>query len=237
MEPQAESGMSKRAAYTRLVEARKACDACAQLENPARIENGDLDSEEIGPYSRWLGDLGAALLIVAQDFADVASFRKYGGQPGARVPTNLALVQLLEAAGIGVSTPPDTMAKSGVFLTNAVLCMKSGGMQAGISPACFRQCGERFLNPMIRLVQPRVVVGLGVRAWRSILASFQVPGRVSFRDAVVSRVVHEVAGGIKVAAAYHPSPSVRNTHRPLRAQLEDWRWIGTFAVKEGDGIA
>ena len=227
--------MSIAAAYTKLVESRKACDACAELKNPARIDDGVFDSQDIGPYTRWLGDLEAKLLIVAQDFADTESFRKYGGRPGARVPTNLTLVRLLEAAGIKVAAPPEEVNDAGVFLTNAVLCMKSGGMQTRISSACFERCGTRFLKPTIMLLQPRVVVGMGTRAWRSILDSFNVRARVSFRDAVSKRVVHEVSNGVSLVAAYHPSPSVQNTHRSLNAQLEDWRWIGSLLGGQMEG--
>lgn len=95
----------KQPAYEKLVAARKACHVCEArgLTNPASFP--DLDSDRIGPYSRWQGNLDAELMVVAQDFADANTFKRLGGWPGPRVRTNLALVDLLRAAGIDVTAP------------------------------------------------------------------------------------------------------------------------------------
>ncbi len=59
---------SKHEAYERLVAARKACKRCRpRLANPAYIAEGHLDSAEIGPYSRWQGNLYAPIVVVGQD--------------------------------------------------------------------------------------------------------------------------------------------------------------------------
>ena len=54
--------------YFQLVEARKACTACAGLSNPSTFHEGEFDSAQIGPWSRWQGNLNAAVMIVGQDW-------------------------------------------------------------------------------------------------------------------------------------------------------------------------
>jgi hypothetical protein len=145
----------KNRTYNELVTVRKDCRACPQLVNPAVAANGELDSDRIGPYSRWQGNLHSDLVVVGQDFADVETFARVGGWPGENVGTNLTLVELLAAAGFTISPPCRGISSDQVFFTNAVLCLKHGSMQEAIPPACFRACGLRFLRPTIELVSPK----------------------------------------------------------------------------------
>ncbi|MGO8056179.1 uracil-DNA glycosylase family protein, partial [Rhizobium leguminosarum] len=48
--------------------------------------------------------------------------------------------------------------------------------------ACFRNC-QPFLQRQISLIAPRVVIGLGQRAFESVLRTFNLPVPV-FREAV-----------------------------------------------------
>src|SRR4051794_31658052 len=96
--------LSKEEAYARLVAQRKACLACPGLTNPSAFGDA-LDSDRIGPYTRWQGNLDAELVVVGQDFADVDTFRDIGGWPGEKVRTNLDLVELLKEAGIQIAPP------------------------------------------------------------------------------------------------------------------------------------
>ena len=74
-----------------------------------------------------------------------------------RARTNETLRRLLRSIGIDIAGPTAADAGGGtVFLTNAVLCLKNGGMQAKVSPDWFTNCGSRFLRPTIDLIAPRV---------------------------------------------------------------------------------
>ena len=50
--------------YTALVGARKMCRACTGLINPADCDGGVHDSDQIGPWSLWQGNLNADLILV-----------------------------------------------------------------------------------------------------------------------------------------------------------------------------
>ena len=70
--------------YAALVQERKACRLCEQigLTNPAVAELIDIDAPQVGPWTRWLGNLKADLMIVGQEWGDVNQFRRQKGRQG-----------------------------------------------------------------------------------------------------------------------------------------------------------
>jgi hypothetical protein len=125
--------MNRQEAYKTLVEKRKNCGLCTKtgLVNPACFENGDYDSDHIGPWSRWQGNLNADIMVVGQDWGDIAYFKKYEGfdQPSGN-PTNTNLQQFLRQFRIFIKEPKEIQNHS-IFLTNIILCLKSGGLCGG----------------------------------------------------------------------------------------------------------
>lgn len=211
--------------YASLVSARKECARCDGLTNPSRCADGLYDSEEIGPWTRWQGNLDADLMVVGQDWGDVGYFESHRGLDEAKNPTNRRLRELLARAGIEVAEVGTGAGRGTVFLTNAVLCLKSGGLGGPVKPAWFAECGRRFLRPQIDLVRPRGVVTLGERAYRGICHAFEMrPG--SFRAAVESGGEAEVLPGVRLFPVYHCSPRVLAATRTWDKQLADWRRIG-----------
>ena len=181
-----------------------------------------LDSDRIGPYTQWQGNLSAPLMVVAQDFSDVAGFRKYRGWAGTDIQTNLTLQRLLACAGVKISVPAYGAPDDQLFFTNAVLCMKSGtqgGRQQNIPSRCFKNCSS-FLRRTIEIVAPTVVVTLGVGALKAARLAFPSENNEPLR-AVVGRCL-PFAPGIALVPMYHPSPTVVNTHRCIERMCEDW---------------
>jgi DNA polymerase len=227
---------TKQLAYARLVAERQGCAACPELANPSGIAGGTLDSDRIGPYSRWQGNLDAEVLVVAQDFADVTTFQAVSGWPGPNVKTNTALVALAAAAGIAIAPPKPDCPDDRLFFTNAVLCLKQGNMQASIPRRCFRECGKRFLRPTIALVAPRAVVTLGLAALDATLASFDLP---AFRGSLVSLIEagrsFPLSKGSVLFPMCHPSPTVLNAVRSLDQQRADWARLGRWLTETAKG--
>jgi DNA polymerase len=212
--------MTKRAQYAALVENRKACRRCPGLENPADVEGGTLDADQIGPWSRWQGNLDAAVMVVGQDWGDVAYFKTNRGRDLARNPTNRTLVELLAVAGIEVDPLRTPRPRQTAFFTNAILCLKSHGLQAKVNPDWFLSCRD-FPRRQIEIVRPSVVIGLGECAYRSILAGFGLQAS-RFRDEVCAWNGRSLAEGTRVFAVYHCGARICNTHRPLDQQKRDW---------------
>ena len=212
------------AAYAALVQARKACAVCTALMNPAACDGGVYDSDQIGPWSLWQGNLNAKLVVVGQDWGDTRYFFANRGREAARNPTNETLRKLLDSIGIEVAAPgAGTTGGARCFFTNAVLCLKQGGLQAKVDPEWFTSCGNRFLRPTIDLIAPKAVVSLGEWAYRAILAAYGVP-RIAFKEAV------ERPDGFKLAGRsyfpmYHCGARILNTHRRYQQQQKDWQRV------------
>lgn len=215
---------SKQKKYFELVERRKQCELCKDLINPSKY--GCLDSNQMGPWSRWQGNLDAKLMLIGQDWGSVEYFEKWRGldQPQGN-PTNDNLIRLLFSIGIGINNP-GTDQTGEVFFTNAVLCLKEGNLQSPIKPEWVRNCGERFLKPLIEVVHPKVVVALGEKAFKAIVKGYNLQTKWSRYRELVETGGIALQEGISLFPVYHCGARIINTHRNMRTQLEDWRRIG-----------
>ena len=211
--------------YRDLVAQRKACRRCSGLRNPSEGSLGQFDSEEIGPWSRLHGDLDAAIMVVGQDWGDTSYYKKHSGLDDLRNPTMRTLEKLL--ASIGVSAPLGSYGEtnSGLFLTNAILCLKQGGLQGSVERDWFASCGKHFLKSQIDIVSPKVVVALGQRAYEGILGAYGLKRR-QFRESVESEEGINLPNGSRLFAAYHCGNKILNTHRKFEQQVVDWARIG-----------
>ncbi len=215
---------TKRERYNLLVEQRKACRLCKGLSNPALRALRQFDSDEIGPWTRLHGDLNAKLMIVGQDWADVDYYLKHRGEDKLTNPTMENLEKILKHIGLDICITSYANPRRGLFLTNSILCLKRGGLQAKIDPAWVSNCGARFLYQQVEIVRPRVVVGMGKFAFHAILKAFDlkpVPLAEAIKDgegAVLSR-------GIRLFAAYHCGKGTVNRNRSLSQQAKDWERI------------
>jgi len=219
--------MDKSVAYDVLVAERKACNRCLGLSNPAAIEDGRFDSPEVGPWSRWQGGLNATVMLIGQDWGDVRYFVKHAGVEGPRNPTNEALRELIGLLGIDIGEPPINTRRDAIaFFTNAILCLKDGGLQAKVQDAWFSNCQD-FLRRQIEIVSPKILVCLGERAWRSVVTTFQIRPGV-FREAVNDPDGVVLPNGTRAFACYHCGRRIQNTHRPFPAQQIDWRRMNRF---------
>jgi hypothetical protein len=117
--------------YNELVLARKACDICVGLANPARCAGGWFDSSEIGPWTRWQGNLDAQVMVIAQDWGDVAGFQKQSGVDSDNSETNRVLRELLAIIGFDIAFPSCSTGRGQLFFSNAILCLKQGGCGNG----------------------------------------------------------------------------------------------------------
>ena len=118
--------------YKNLVAKQKKCSLCNYLKNPAIVDDGIYDSDQIGLWSLWQSNIKAKIVIVGQDWGDISYYKKWEGkdQPFGN-PTNENLQKLVNNIGINIGTPRDTQG-SIVFLTNLILCLKTGGLQGRV---------------------------------------------------------------------------------------------------------
>jgi uracil-DNA glycosylase len=221
--PTVPSTASKTAACRELVAKRKACIECGTaLKNPSACCDGRYDSDEIGPWSVWQGNLDAEVIIVGQDWGDVAYFEEHKGRDHPDNPTNTKLIELLRIIGIDIGTGSEQGRRGAVFLTNAILCLKQGGLQGMVQDKWFGNCGRLFLKPLIEWIRPKVLITLGERAYRTIEKCYSLPNR-RFRDAVESpATLPPLLCGARLFPVYHCGRRILNTHRNPEQQKADW---------------
>ncbi len=215
---------TKQEQYSTLVTERKRCRLCVGLRNAADAELAQFDSDEIGPWSRLHRDLDAGLMIIGQDWGDVRYYTANSGLDDFRNPTMRTLERLLRGIGVEVSLAEYGTNARGVFLTNAVLCLKQGGLQAQVERQWFKNCGAHFLRRQIEIVAPRVAVPLGQKAYEAMLGAFGLEA-VPFRRAVEDEAGTSLPNGSRLLAVYHCGQRVLNTHRPFQKQQRDWQRV------------
>ncbi|MBT4863499.1 MAG: hypothetical protein HON53_00060 [Planctomycetaceae bacterium] len=215
--------------YRKLVKERKACRECKELTNPSCVDDGCFDSIEIGPWTRWQGNLTAEVMVVGQDWGDIAYLRRHEGFDDESNRTNVTLMELLKSIKISVGTP-NSDKHNEVFFTNAVLCLKKGGLQAKVNPEWFTNCSS-FLRRQIEIVAPLVVVTLGNHALQAVRNAFNLPKKLRLAEAVTDKDGELLFGNTRLLATYHCGARVLNTWRPIDKQLKDWKRIGNVLKK------
>jgi DNA polymerase len=216
--------MKKQEAYSNLVRQRKSCHSCLGLVNPADYEGGKYDSNEIGPWTLWQGYLDAKIMVVGQDWGDKAYFSKWKGadQPSGN-PTNANLQRLLQQFAIDIKGPREHQEHL-IFLTNLILCLKDGGLQAPIEDAWLSNCSENFFRHLAEIVSPRVILALGKKVSEAILDLYGIshPKTWTLSQLMQSSPFH-LFGSTYMFPFYHCGASGVNRNRSLESQFRDWR--------------
>jgi uracil-DNA glycosylase len=212
--------------YEALVQARKQCRICVE-RSPGRLRSCaefPFDPPVVSLWEQWLGHRRPRLVVVGQDFGNVAYFVRNRGNDAPGNKTNDNLRKLLLAAGIAAGDPPERDAATPVFFTNSILCLKEGKMSGPIAASWVEACTRTHLLPLIDLLQPPVVVGMGGCGWRAVRQA------LGLREA--PRPILRAAGGSWTAddgtrafAVGHCGP-LGLINRPWPRQLADWRRIG-----------
>ena len=224
----------KRDRYELLVSKRKRCALCASLcmTNPSTESLRRFDGAEIGPWTRWQGDLEAKLMIVGQDWGGQPSFVRQAGW-NLDGETNRFLRRLLESVGVNVDAPAPgaSVNRSGVFATNAALCLKAAGDSGTVPAPCFRNCRDAFLKPQIEIVKLPVVVCLGFDAYAATMRAFGLNPERTMRDAVESKQRIRILDGTEIVPVFHCGRQGQRTRR-IDQQTIDWQRVAR-ALRSG----
>ena len=213
----------RNADYAGLVALRKQCKLC-DLTNPAAVEKGKFDSDVIGPYTRWHGDLNARLVVVAKDFAPESIFTEYEGRPGADVETNKRLIRYLRIAGFDAGDPRQSYRDRGLFFTNAILCLAKGEkMRTAVSLQHARRCGDKFLCKLLRLISPAVVVALGNHAVDAVLEACDTTRNPAAPIMARGKTGFALPDGPRFFSVPHPVASVKTAKQEQAwGRVRDW---------------
>jgi uracil-DNA glycosylase len=222
--------MSKAEAYAAMVADRKRCRACVGLTNPSEVDSGQHDSEHIGPWSRWQGNLDAKVMVVGQDWGTVKCLRDNLGVEPKGNPTCETLVDLVEELGVKIGLPQADSGQHVAFFTNGILCLKpdEGGLQGNVEKQWFANCGTLFLRRQIEILAPKVVIAVGLEPFRQTLASFSIKSGSTLRPYVTDAEGTLLPNGSRAFAVYHCGARGLNMNRSLQLQQADWRRIRRY---------
>jgi DNA polymerase len=228
---------TKQCLYDALVEKRRACRLCQDL-NVVRLADcwpDEYGSQHLGPWTEWQGNLDAELMVIGQDWGGTSNYLKQSGCDIDGDDTNANLVKLLGSIDLDIQAPSEHQRKKPkapgiLYFTNAVLCLRQGNAtdstkDGGKEPAsqCFRNCARQFLKPQIEVVRPRAVVALGFEALRAILRSYDLRLPRSLTSAVEAGPIS--IGAMSIVPVFHCGAISTNMNRSLDDQKQDWQSV------------
>ena len=192
-------------ALRRLAERRKAArrDGYDCLGD---FHDGFFECSHVSPWSKAAGNVNARVMVVGQDWASAdmlartppnQQWAEFGFDRG--LPTNVYLDELLKRH-FGLK-------RAQCYLTNLFVLIKPGGVSAGIPMKDLVWSAEEFTIPEIKIVRPKVVICLGLRAFRALgraaghrlprLMADAIRARFRLEASMVHCVAHTGAFGTK----------------------------------------
>jgi uracil-DNA glycosylase family 4 len=161
-------------------------------------------------------------MVIAQDWGGEVYYIKHKGLEKDDNTTNRKVCELLESVNIQIRLPFETQDDRPFFFTNAVLCLKPGLLTGPVKWSWFNNCGREFLRPQVELVNPKVVVTLGYRAYHSLMKAYALPRKALMREAVQESV--RLPGGNVLVPVYHPGNNGTRS-RSFEDQKIDWQRV------------
>jgi DNA polymerase len=229
--------MSRQQQYDLLVSKRKKCSLCVLtahpeegLTSPATIKDGAFDSDQIGPWSRWQGNLNAEIMVVGQDWGGVKYFNDCQGDDQlSNNPTNVNLHKLL-LNQIGKDIKKSDVNDDGIiFLTNIILCLKQGNLQDPIKKEWLSNCSKHFFKPLVDVVRPKIIIALGSNVSHTILDLYEVAYSKSVSlSQLMESSPFNLTESTDLFPVYHCGAGGVNRNRSLEMQQDDWAKIASW---------
>ena len=183
----------------------------------ADYHNGAYECDFVSPYTKSAGNVDAEIFVLLQDWSSDESLRspldsdcvRYGLTP--TLPTNKRLVELLRSH-FGVELRD-------VYGTNLFPFIKKGGMSSFIPMRDFVRAAKEFALPQIQIVQPKLVVCLGLNTFNAIrIACGHTPAQ-GMNEAIDSPFTFERS---HIWCQAHTGSRGQN-NRGRERVAEDWR--------------
>ncbi len=205
--------------YQGIISARKRCDKCMpsggpkkRLTNPA--ENGfcQYDTNQIGPWANWQGDLEAKITVIGQDWGDTRYYTENHGREKPRNKTNDHLIELFKVLDMDIGNPPYADDRGGVigqplYFMNTIQCLKEGGMSSEVKQEWVNNCEEIF-RKTVELVYSPDLIALGINPARQVIKCFHKGGSKKdelLKKDLIELIEHPIEiGGRTLHVVYHP---------------------------------
>lgn len=115
--------MDKVLRYLEMVEDRKNCRRCTGLENPVTCDS-EFDSDEVGPWTIWQGNLDAVVMVVGQDWGDTGYYLKHRGREEKNIPPTWHLLNYWKSS-VSLLVSQTIRSRVGELLSSQMPCCVS----------------------------------------------------------------------------------------------------------------
>lgn len=148
------------------------------------FHGGIYECEFVSPYTKSAGNVDAAVMVLLQDWSSADRLagpvdevaRELGYTPG--LPTNRNLARLLQVHfGLALR---DT------YASNLFPFVKPGDLSTRIPAADLLWAAQEFALPQIAIVQPRLVVCLGLASFNALRGARGLKRTTSLEDGIAS---------------------------------------------------
>lgn len=215
--------MNKKQQYHDLVKKRKDFEFDNGLNNPSKTS---FDTNEIEPWAQWQNDLDAEILVIGQEFSDLATYIKCKGKVERfdhkyEYPSNKNLQALLTIIRKDPGHPNKPNKGQKLFFTNCVMGLKGGKMSSNFKTKWINQSRENFLQPLIELIDPKIIICLGGMATKAVARIYGFKSESMKNYVNISPIRKE---NKLIFPVYHTGGlGIRN--RSIEQQIQDWEKI------------
>jgi hypothetical protein len=182
----------------------------------ADYHDGKYECDYVSPWSKSAHNVGAEVMIVGHDWSSEkwmsGPFDEQSAQRGYsdRFPTNQNLFDLLNRH-FGLSF-------GDVYATNAFPFIKKGESQGSIEHMDMQFAAREFLLPQIEIIQPVIVICLGLATFNAVRAAYGVTQKISTLDEAIRTPFSKNS---MICAVAHTG--IRTTNQRGRDQIDrDW---------------
>jgi hypothetical protein len=211
--------------YEELVNARKVYKPLPD----GLINQGELDFDNgcyLDPWGKWHNHLSPDILVIGQDWGNVKYYNKNKGKDNDLNPTCRNLAKLFTSIGMDIGTPsnPDTTLR--IHLANIIPFIRRGKMQGSLELILnqddVNNFAVLFINPLLEIIKPKVIITLGLASTRAILNIFTLTVEKKTLTDMVAISPINLTADIKLVPMFHCGASVINRNRSLEQQKNDW---------------
>jgi len=224
--------------YNDLVEKRKAYNLQIEgLINAADIKGNDYDAGHyLEPWAKWHNSSPAQILLVGQDWGGQKYYLNNRGGDNDQNPTCKNLITLFERIKIDVGFPSAPIKEVNLHFTNIIPFLRTDQMQGSLNKiltqTLINEFAIEFTKPLIEIVEPQIIVTLGIAAFRGITSIYEMTtsNNVKLKD-IVGHGPVILKEGLLLFPMFHCGSSGVNRNRKLIEQMADWDKIGPYLKK------
>lgn len=198
-----------------------------ELTNPSQTA---FDINEIEPWAQWQNNLNAKILLVGQEFCDVATYKKTLGRVEQypeiyEYPSNQNLADYFNLLGYNIGHPLNPNKNMPLFFTNAVMGLKQPPMSSNFKDKWLEESRDFFLKPLIELIAPKIIITIGTKAAKSVGKLYNL--NISSLKTNIDNLPLRTENDTLIFTLYHVG-RLGLINRPKDLQIKDWENIKNY---------